>query len=324
MKVFDYEDVQLLPKRCVVKSRSECNTEVLFGGHKFKLPIVPSNMASILDENLAEQLAKNGYFYIMHRFNIDSFEFTKKMKSKGLIASISLGVKDADKDLIERFNKENIYPEFITIDIAHGHAESVKEMILLIKKLLPKTFVIAGNVASTSAIVDLERWGADATKVGVGPGKVCITRLKTGFGTAGWQLAAVNLCSKVATKPIIADGGHRQNGDIAKSIRFGATLCMLGSMVSGHDESPGEAFEKNGQMFKEYYGSASAKNKSKINEKQVHIEGKHEIVEMKGSIWNTLDHIKMDLQSSISYAGGKKTEDIKKVDYILLKATEGY
>jgi GMP reductase len=104
---------------------------------------------------------------------------------------------------------------------------------------LPQTFVIAGNVGTPEAIIDLENWGADATKVGIGPGKVCITRMKTGFGTGGWQLSALKWCARVATKPIIADGGIREHGDIAKSIRFGATMVMVGSMLAGHEESPG-------------------------------------------------------------------------------------
>ena len=102
-----------------------------------------------------------------------------------------------------------------TIDIAHGHAESVRKAIEHIKARLPKTFVIAGNVATPEAVIDLENWGADATKVGVGPGKVCITKLKTGFGTGGWQLSALKWCARVATKPIIADGGIRHHGSVS-------------------------------------------------------------------------------------------------------------
>ena len=98
-------------------------------------------------------------------------------------------------------------PEYITIDIAHGHSDSVIQMIQHIKKELPDTFVIAGNVGTPEAVRELENAGADATKVGIGPGKVCITKVKTGFGTGGWQLAALRWCSKAARKPIIADGG---------------------------------------------------------------------------------------------------------------------
>lgn len=103
----------------------------------------------------------------------------------------------------------------------------------------------------------VENAGADATKVGIGPGKVCITKVKTGFGTGGWQLAALRWCAKAARKPIIADGGIRTHGDIAKSIRFGASMIMIGSLFAGHIESPGKTIEVDGEQFKEYYGSAS-------------------------------------------------------------------
>lgn len=113
-------------------------------------------------------------------------------------------------------------------------------MIKHVKAVMPETFLIAGNVGTPEGVRELKNAGADATKVGIGPGKVCTTKIKTGFGTGGWQLAAVSWCAKAASKPIIADGGVRTNGDIAKSIRFGATMVMVGSLLAGHDESPGE------------------------------------------------------------------------------------
>ena len=133
MKIFDYEDVQLLPRKGVVKSRSECDTSAWLGKFKFKLPVVPANMKTVIDENLVIKLAKENYFYIMHRFNVDSFSFTKMMQEKKLIASISIGVKEDDKKIIDKFAAEKVYPDFITIDIAHGHSIAMKEMISHIK-----------------------------------------------------------------------------------------------------------------------------------------------------------------------------------------------
>lgn len=321
MKIFDFEHVQLLPKRCVVASRSECDASVTLGKHKFKIPVVPANMKTILDEELSIAMAKRGYFYVLHRFDVDTAKFIKRCKDENVISSVSVGVKSEWFTTIEELAKANLIPDYITIDIAHGHAESVKEIIGHIRKhMADKTFIIAGNVATPEAVTDLERWGADATKVGVGPGKVCITRLKTGFGTAGWQLAAIKWCSKAATKPIIADGGIRFHGDIAKAIRFGATMVMAGSILSGHLENPGNVIEVDGVEYKEYFGSASEFNKGiKKN-----IEGKKELVELKGSIWDTLTYIEQDIQSAISYAGGKELTSLKYVSYVLLKSTEGY
>ncbi|WP_339199665.1 GMP reductase [Solibacillus sp. FSL R5-0449] len=314
--VFDYEDIQLIPAKCIVKSRTECDTTVTLGNHTFKLPVVPANMQTIIDEQLAEKLAAQGYFYIMHRFQPEKrAQFTRDMQSKGLIASISVGVKDEEYTFIEELKDAQLVPDYITIDIAHGHSNQVIEMIGHIKKHLPDSFVIAGNVGTPEAVRDLENAGADATKVGIGPGKVCITKIKTGFGTGGWQLAALRWCAKAASKPIIADGGIRTHGDIAKSVRFGASMVMIGSLFAGHEESPGQTVEIDGKQVKEYFGSASEFQKGE----RKNVEGKKMYVDSKGSIFDTLTEMEQDLQSSISYAGGKTLSAIRNVDYAIVK-----
>ena len=312
--IFDYEDIQLIPNKCIIKSRSEADTTVTFGNHTFKLPVVPANMQTILDEDVAEKLAKSGYFYIMHRFDeSDRIPFIKRMHEQGLIASISVGVKDYEYNFVSQLKEDA--PEYITIDIAHGHSDSVIDMIQHIKKELPDTFVIAGNVGTPEAVRELENAGADATKVGIGPGKVCITKVKTGFGTGGWQLAALRWCAKAARKPIIADGGIRTHGDIAKSIRFGATMVMIGSLFAGHIESPGQTVEVDGKQFKEYYGSASEYQKGTYK----NVEGKKILLPVKGHLADTLVEMEQDLQSAISYAGGRDLAGLKHVDYVIVK-----
>ena len=316
MPVFDYEDIQLVPNKCIVKSRSEIDTRIKFGPMTFNIPVVPANMQTVIDEKLAVWLAQNGYFYIMHRFDEDErLPFVKRMHDQGLFASISVGVKPKEHELIDELAAQNLVPEYITIDIAHGHSDTVIEMIKHIKQAMPGVFVIAGNVGTPEGVRELENAGADATKVGIGPGKACITKLKTGFGTGGWQLAAVRLCAKAASKPIIADGGIRNNGDIAKSVRFGASMVMIGSMFAGHEETPGEVVEQDGQKYKVYYGSASQYQKGQYK----HVEGKKLLVPYRGHISDTLREMQEDLQSSISYAGGKELMALRKVDYVIVK-----
>jgi GMP reductase len=314
MEIFDYDNILLLPRKCRVESRSECDASVTLGARSFRLPVVPANMKTVVDESICIWLAQNGYFYVMHRFDLDNLAFVKTMKGKGLFASISLGVKKPDYDTVDQLAALDLVPEYITIDIAHGHADSVRNMIGYLREKLPSTFIIAGNVATPEAVIDLENWGADATKVGVGPGKVCITKLKTGFGTSGWQLSALKWCARVATKPIIADGGIRDHGDIAKSIRFGASMVMIGALFAGHEESPGKTVEVDGTLFKEYYGSASDFNKGEYK----HVEGKRILEPIKGKLADTLIEMEQDVQSSISYSGGKKLMDIRKVNYVTL------
>ncbi len=167
--VFDYEDIQLVPAKCVVNSRTECDPTIKLGKYKFKLPVVPANMQTIIDENIAVKLASGGYFYIMHRFMPETRkQFILDMQSSSLIASISVGVKEDEYRFIEELAREQITPDYITIDIAHGHSNAVIAMIGHIKKHLPETFVIAGNVGTPEAVRELENAGADATKVGIG------------------------------------------------------------------------------------------------------------------------------------------------------------
>lgn len=314
--VFDYEDIQLVPAKAIVNSRTECDTSVKFGGRTFKLPVVPANMQTIIDEKIAIYLAENDYFYILHRFKPEQrIDFIKDMQSRGLYASISVGVKDEEYEFIKQLAAEGLTPEYMTIDVAHGHSDGVINMIKHIKELVPESFLIAGNVGTPEAVRELENAGADATKVGIGPGKVCITKIKTGFGTGGWQLAAVRLCAKAASKPIIADGGIRTHGDIAKSVRFGASMVMIGSLFAGHEESPGETVDRDGTLYKEYFGSASEFQKGE----KKNVEGKKMFVEYRGALQDTLTEMEQDLQSSISYAGGDKLDAIRHVDYVVVK-----
>jgi GMP reductase len=298
----------------VVSSRRECDPSVELGGRRFRIPAVPANMKTVVNEAICEQLARDGYFYIHHRFDVDAVAFARQMRAQGLYVSISLGVKDEDRAAVRALAADGLGADYVTLDIAHGHAESVREMIAYIREHLPSTFIIAGNVGTPEGVIDLEAWGADATKVGIGPGKVCITRMKTGFGTGGWQLSALKWCARVATRPIIADGGIREHGDIAKSVRFGATMVMIGSMFAGHEESPGATVEVDGRLFKEYYGSASEFNKGHRS----FVEGKRILEPVKGRLADTLREMEEDLQSSISYAGGRRLTDLKRVNYVIL------
>ncbi|KRM61247.1 guanosine 5-monophosphate oxidoreductase [Paucilactobacillus vaccinostercus DSM 20634] len=316
MDTFDYDDIQLIPNKCIIKSRHDADASIQFGPRRFNIPVVPANMESVIDEPLTIWLAQNNYFYVMHRFQPEKrLGFVKDMHAKNLFASISVGIKDAEYTFIDELKGADETPEYITIDVAHGHSDYVINMIKYIKENLPEAFVIAGNVATPEAVRDLENAGADATKVGVGPGKACITKLKTGFGTGGWQLAAVRLCGKAARKPIIADGGIRHNGDIAKSIRFGASMVMVGSLLAGHLESPGNMIKLDGKQYKQYWGSASEVQKGAYR----NVEGKQMLVPYRGEIKDTLLEMQEDLQSSISYAGGRDLESIRKVDYVVVK-----
>lgn len=313
---FDYDQVRLVPGYCVITSRSEVDPSVTLGSHTFKLPVVPANMSTIVDEKLAHWLATEGYFYVMHRFDVDPVEFTQLMQDAGHYASISVGVKEQDF-LDVRFLAQTHKPEYITVDIAHSDAPSVVAMVQHIKTYLPDTYVIAGNVATPEGVKRLESAGADCLKVGIGPGAACLSSPNTGFGTRNWQLSALEWCAESAeSAQIIADGGIRELGDVAKSIAFGADMVMIGGMFAAHSESPGELIEdEHGNRYKIFFGSASEHQKGEHK----FVEGTQLRVPYKGPINDTLRAMTEALQSSVSYAGGRDLSTLADATYVILR-----
>lgn len=311
---FHYKDIFLIPKISGLPTRKVASTYCSLNGHSFKVPVIPSNMKCSIDEKQAKLLSENEYFYIMHRFNIDSFNFVKSCNEEGWrTISISVGVHDKDYTAIENIFSNNLRVDFITIDVAHGHHSLVKNMLEHICNLRTSdTYIIAGNIATPQAAEDLVGWGADAIKVGIGQGYVCTTKDKTGFTMP--MFTCIQDIAESCKVDIIADGGIRGNGDIAKAIAAGASMVMVGGMFASLYDSPARIITdpKTPTIFyKEYYGSASRKNKDSEN----NIEGKSELIPMDHNtyLWK-LNEIQQDLQSAISYAGGEDLEALYYVD----------
>lgn len=316
MNTYDYKDVVLIPKMGIVDSRSQCDTSIKFGGHQFKLPIVPANMESVISEDLAIKLASNGYFYIMHRFGVDNIEFVRKMKSLGLISSISIGVNEDSYSQIDNLISENLIPDFITIDIAHGHSIKMKRMLEFLKSKSIGSFVIAGNVCTEEAVDDLTSWGADCIKAGVSPGEACTTYQNTSFGSRGYQASMIRSLSNHSKIPIIADGGIRENGDINVALVMGATMVMIGGMLSCFQDSPGNVVIQNGVTYKEFWGSASQFQSGKKNR----IEGTKILKVIKNkTLLEELESIGEAIQSGISYAGGSDLSAFNNVLFVIKK-----
>jgi len=306
-----YSDIWLVPSKCAVESRSQAQTDVNFGGYRFKVPVVPANMLCSIDERTSDTLISNDYFYIYHRFG-DTLQFCRNKVEQKQIISISLGVKREDHHLIETLNDYEIVPDYITIDIAHGHAPSVVATIHKIRHEFGKTpFIIAGNVCTSDGVKYLEDGGADAVKVGIGQGKACTTKYKTGFTVP--MFTCVQECATAAKVPLIADGGIEHNGDITKALVAGATMVMAGGMFASLYDSPAPSLQTG---EKEYFGSASARTKTHISKSLKNIEGttKH-IPENKMTYLEKMIEIQEDLQSSISYAGGIDCSCLTSVDY---------
>lgn len=306
-----YDDVYLIPKYSELPTRSEADTSIKFGDRIFKLPIVPSNMKAVIDEKWAKWLSENDYFYVMHRFHGCTAPFVEKANQQDWkTISISTGVNDESLEELCLLKVKDMRIDYITIDVAHGHHIKVKNRIEEIKKIYPNVFLIAGNTSSPESTVDLESWGADATKCLIGTGSACSTKYQTGFHVPSFSCLLD--CSAVAKKPIIADGGVKHYGDIAKAMVAGATMVMSGGMFASCSDSP--APEIGGK--KHYFGNASATAKGK----NLHVEGFDLHLEDTGTtLEQKLEEIKQALQSSISYAGGFDLSCFNSVRYITLK-----
>lgn len=322
MKALKYSDVVLIPNYSECESRSNCDTSTLIGGKKFKLPIIPANMKSVVGANQCKWLSENDYFYIMHRFDLDIERFVDNANRESWkTVSISLGVKNEDKATVLKFRASGARVDFITIDIAHGYSKLMCEMLRFIRKNLgDEVCIIAGNVCTPDAVVALSSWGADYVKLGIGQGSPCTTKDKTGFTLP--MFTTVKKSSNCYQShedftvskriPVIADGGVCCNGDIAKALTAGADLVMAGGLFACCSDSPSHSIEIDGVLHKAYYGSASFENK-KTN---THIEGMLKNVPSCGMNLKTkLIEIEEDLKSSISYGGGSDLSVFKDVKY---------
>lgn len=307
----NYDDVALVPKMFHGTSRSLLSTKRKLGNHEFELPVMPANMKCVIDAQVAFLLSQNNYFYVMHRFGKDIISnFAMLAQTIPLkFLSISMGVNADDFKAIQELGSMRVKVDYVTIDIAHGHCTMMQQAIKHVRKHLPDAFIIAGNVATTDAFNDLVNWGADAVKVGIGPGAACTTKLKTGFTSPMFStLLDISHYRDIYNDDIIiiADGGIRHNGDIAKALVAGADWVMIGSLFSQCTDSPALLVDGH----KEYFGSASAFNK----ENPKNIEGTRlHLPACNLTIVEKMQEMKQDLQSAISYAGGT---DLKAFDYV--------
>ena len=297
---YGYENVTLIPDLCKIGSRSEADTYQYFIDREFKLPIYPSNMKCTIDFDLCKTLSSNDYFYTMHRFIDNQIEWIEKAQGLNFV-SISVGVKEEDIRLIEQIKDKGLRVHYITIDIAHAHHPWVCHMIKTINANLNSqgTKIIAGNVATPEAANYLYECGAHAVKVGIGQGRACTTKDKTGF-TLPMFTCVNKIFLKYPEIPIIADGGIRCHGDVAKALVAGADMVMAGNMFAQLSDSPAITRSYGNDKYKEYYGSASEHN----NVKTKNIEGTLVRLPYNHKTYlEFMNEIQADIQSSISYSG---------------------
>lgn len=317
-KGLTYDDVLLMPRHCEITSRTIPSLETrVTKNHKMTAPFISANMDTVTEKDMALGMAKLGGMGILHRFisveeQVEQIKFlhSKKNEVEGLLISASVGVKEEGMKRADILAEAGV--EILTVDIAHGDSVMMLETMEYIKKKHPHIDLIAGNVAMPDGVRRLIEAGADAVKVGIGPGSMCTTRIITGCGVP--QMSAVALCVAEARKhnvPVIADGGIKTSGDIVKALAAGAESVMLGSMLAGCLETPGEI--KGG--MKKYRGMASkdAQVSWRGNMQQgMAAEGESRMISIKGSVAHVVGELAGGVRSGMTYLNAVNLAQINK------------
>jgi len=318
---FTYDDICLVPQYSTVSSRND--VDLTSGKLKLKIPVIAANMDTVTESKMAVAMYQSGGLGILHRFmSFDKLRqeveiFYKNVPNAYENLALSVGTNDASYEILDYVLEKS---KIVCIDIAHGHSEQVIRLIDKIKSKNTNSLVIAGNVATSEGVHDLAIAGADIVKVGVGGGSVCSTRVVTGHGVP--QFSAVLECSQEAKKhnvEIIADGGIKTSGDLAKSFAAGADYAMLGSLFAATEESPGDLIIIDGQQYKCYRGMASLEAQVTIGKEQTKVvpEGVMHYKPYKGSVGMVLYQLAGGLRSALSYSGAHTIPEFKeKARYI--------
>ncbi len=319
-----FKDVMFRPKRSTLKSRSQVKLQRTF---KFMhtsiewtgVPIMAANMDTVGTFEMALKLAEHELFTAIHKhYSLDEWNAFLSSAPEGIenYIAVSTGTGQQDLEKVNQVFKANPHLKFICIDVANGYSEHFVAFVQKARALFPDKVIMAGNVVTGEMVEELLLAGADIIKVGIGPGSVCTTRVKTGVGYP--QLSAIIECADAAHGlggQIISDGGCAVPGDVAKAFGAGADFVMLGGMLAGHDESGGHVVEKDGKKYKQFYGMSSAtamdKHAGGVAEYRAS-EGKTVEVEYRGPVEATLQDILGGVRSTCTYVGASQLKELTK------------
>ncbi len=323
---FTYDDILLVPSKSEMRSRRDPDlNSSLTSSIEMKIPFISANMDTITEANMAIAMEEQGGFGIIHRFMTvkeQAAEVAKVKKTGASNIGASIGVGEESKDRAGALVEAGA--NVITIDIAHGHSVQMLETIKWLKDTYSEVAIIAGNVASPEGTLDLIEAGADAIKVGIGPGSMCTTRIITGCGVP--QLTAVALCSQAAREkniPIIADGGIKSSGDIMKALAAGASTVMLGSILAGTIETPG--LIRHGQKLYRGMASRSAQDSWRGGVPQgMAPEGEATKVFVKGHLSDVVSELAGGLRSGMTYINASSVKEIREKARFMEMTPMGY
>ncbi len=299
-----FDDVLLVPQYSDVASRKDVDITTTLWGTKFPTPICSANMDTVTEVEMAKKMWSLGGLGFLHRYASHEkvMQWLKEIHESNSIAIPSIGIKADDFAMALAYADEGVLA--INIDIAHGDS---KHMVEMVERLTKEGIeVIAGNVATADGAIRLLDAGAGVIKVGIGPGSLCTTRIVTGHGVP--QLSAIEDVAELKSRfnfSLIADGGIRNAGDCVKALAFGADMVMVGSLLAGTDESPGQALTKDNKLVKEYRGMASraARNSVAKTDTSYTPEGESTWVECKGPVSPIITQLTGGIRSGLSYSG---------------------
>ncbi|EOE6859249.1 GMP reductase [Cronobacter dublinensis] len=319
-----FKDVLIRPKRSTLKSRSDVELERQFTFKHSRVqwsgvPIIAANMDTVGTFGMAQALAAFDILTAVHKhYSVQEWAEFVRSVSAGVLkhVMVSTGTSDADFEKTKEILALSPLLQFICIDVANGYSEHFVQFVAKARAAWPDKAIIAGNVVTGEMCEELILAGADIVKVGIGPGSVCTTRVKTGVGYP--QLSAVIECADAAHGlggQIISDGGCTVPGDVAKAFGGGADFVMLGGMLAGHDESGGTVVEQNGEKFMLFYGmsSESAMNRHVGGVAQYRAaEGKTVKLPLRGPVEETARDILGGLRSACTYVGASRLKELTK------------
>ena len=349
-----FDDVLVVPQKSSVLPSSVNLNTILTKKIKLAIPFLSSAMDTVTESKMAIVLSLCGGIGIIHKNmpikeqvrevekvkNYKTHQFQKELKDTEnenyftpsfdengrLLVGAAIGIGDDMKERV--LSLKNAGVDAIVLDSAHGHSIYIGQALAKIKSSYPELQVIAGNIATAKAAEYLIKNGADAVKVGIGPGSICTTRIIAGIGIP--QITAIlevsNIC-KTHNIPVIADGGVRYSGDVTKAIVAGADSVMFGSLFAGSDESPGEIVEIEGQKFKAYRGMGSceamkcgSKDRYFQKGKKLVPEGIEGSVKYKGSVSEIVFNLAGGLRSGMGYCGASSIKELKNAKFVRISA----
>lgn len=322
-----YDDVLLVPQHSEIESRQDVDLKTQITPHiTLKIPLISVNMTDVTGVKMAVAIGKLGGIGFLPRFNTidEEADMVRQVKKAGVKVGAAIGIRDGELERAEALVKSEA--DIITVDVAHGAMQKAIETTKILKKLYGnKVDIVSGVVATYDGAYDLFKAGADAVRVGVGPGTICTTRITTGVGVP--QITALLEASKAARKfkkTILCDGGTKNPGDIVKGLAAGASAVVIGSQFAGCEEAEGKLVIKDGKKYKTYNASTSLAEKTKHTKKiktspyyLKHIEGVESLVPYRGHLEDVISYFEASLRAGFSYVGAKNIKELwEKAEFV--------